>query len=176
MFNFMCEYTGSSDSMIIAGKLLRKGIATIVQGVSREDLNNLIKGQENGWVKIHGAISFSYGDVDEAIDIYKRSNDSKERKMILDCIGKLVAEHQNDFVKNNDLEFFFYREMAGKKDSVQPAPAVEPALIAEESPVVESALIAEESPVVESAPVVEEDHIEEPAAKKTRKTAKPKSN
>ena len=54
--------------------------------------------------------------------------------------------------------------MAGKKDSVQPAPAVEPALI------------AEESPVVESAPVVEEDHIEEPAAKKTRKTAKPKSN
>ena len=171
MFNFMCEYTGVSDGTMVAGKTLRKGIKTIVENVSREDLVNIKKAQENGWLKIHGAISFAYVNANRAMDIYRRSSDESEKKMILECAGKLVEEHKNDFIKNNDLEVFYKKESSKiVKEPVVKEPVVEEPVV--EEPVVEEPVVKE--PVVKE-PVVEEPVVKEEPKKASKRESKSKA-
>ena len=141
----MCEYTGVSSDMMVNGKVLRKGLRAMLENVPREDFLNILRAQENGWIKIHGNITFGYANANKAIDLYERFAEGSEKEIILAHLLRLAEENKNTFNKNNDLEKFADKFKVKKIEE----PVVEEPVV--EEPVVEEPVVdIVDSPEVET--------------------------
>ena len=114
MYNFMCEYTGVSSDMMVNGRVLRKGLKAMLENVPREDFLNILRAQENGWLKIHGNVTFGYANANKAIELYEKFANGTEKEIILAQLLRLAEENKNTFNKNNDLEKFAIKFKAKK--------------------------------------------------------------
>ena len=160
MYNFMCEYTGVSSDMMVNGRVLRKGLKAMLENVPREDFLNILRAQENGWLKIHGNVTFGYANANKAIELYEKFANGTEKEIILAQLLRLAEENKNTFNKNNDLEKFAIKFKAKKvrvEDPKVEDPKVEDPKV--EDPKVEDPKV--EDPKVED-PKVEEPKVEEP--------------
>ena len=155
MYNFMCEYTGVSSDMMVNGRVLRKGLKAMLENVPREDFLNILRAQENGWLKIHGNVTFGYANANKAIELYEKFANGTEKEIILAQLLRLAEENKNTFNKNNDLEKFAIKFKA-KKVRVEDPKVEDPKV---EDPKVEDPKV--EDPKVED-PKVEEPKVEEP--------------
>ena len=173
MYNFMCEYTGTAYDMMVNGKVLRKGLKAMLEDVSREGFLNILKAQENGWLKIHGNVTFSYANANKAMELYENFADDAEKEIILTHLLKLAEENKNTFNKNHDLEKFINKIKKVEEPKVEEPKVEEPKV---EEPKVEEPKVEEpkvEEPKVEE-PKVEVEEVENEASAKSRKNRKAK--